>query len=220
MFRLILKEISMINILIADDQTLFREGLKLIISETSDMIVADEAGNGEEVLEKILKNNYDILLLDITMPGKSGLDVLKQLKIIKPKLPVIMLSMHPEEHYAIRALKSGASGYLTKESTSGELITAVRKVLEGRKYVSISVAEQLADDITNSSHEKLHKTLSDREFQVMCMIAKGKKMKEISKELLLSEKTVSTYRSRILRKMKMKNNAEVVKYAIKEGLVY
>lgn len=209
----------MIKILIADDHAVVREGLKQIISETPDMLVTDEADNGQEVLNKVSKQHYDVVLLDITMPGRSGLDVLKQLKSKKPKLPVLMLSVHPEEQYAIRTLKAGASGYLTKGSATDELIAAIRKISTGKKYVSSSLAEKLAFDLDMDYEKPRHEILSDREYQVMSMIASGKTVKEIADELSLSVQTISTYRSRILEKMKMKNNAEIIYYAVKQGLV-
>lgn len=209
----------MIKVLVADDHTIVREGLKQILAETSDIVVSGEAANGQEILNKIFKNDYDVVLLDISMPGKSGLDILKDLKSIKPKLPVLILSMHPEEQYAVRVLKSGASGYLTKESAPDELITAIRKVSLGGKYVSSILAEKLAFNLEKDTKKPIHETLSDREFQVMCMISSGKVISEIAEELLLSVKTISTYRARILEKMKMKNNAEITYYAIKNGLV-
>jgi len=209
----------MIRILIADDHTIVREGLKQIVSETPDMMVADEAITGHEVLDKALKNDYDVVVLDITMPGISGLDVLKQMKKQKPKLSILVLTMHPEEQYAVRALKSGASGYLTKESASEELIYAIRQISSGRKYITSSLAEKLAFGIEKDAEKPLHETLSDREYHVFCMIASGKTVKEISESLFLSAKTVSTYRARILEKMNMKNNAELTRYAIKHGLV-
>ncbi len=209
----------MIKILIADDHAVVREGLKQIISETPDMRVTDEANNGQEVLNKVSEQHYDVVLLDITMPGPSGLDVLKQLKSKKPKLPVLMLSVHPEEQYAVRTLKAGASGYLTKGSATDELIAAIRKISTGKKYVSSSLAEKLAFDLDLDHEKPRHEILSDREYQVMSMIASGKTVKEIADELSLSVQTISTYRSRILEKMKMKNNAEIVYYAVKEGLV-
>jgi two-component system invasion response regulator UvrY len=208
-----------IKILIADDHTIVREGLKQIVLETPDMVVADEAITGHEVLDKALKNDYDVVVLDITMPGISGLDVLKQMKKQKPKLSILVLTMHPEEQYAVRALKSGASGYLTKESASEELIHAIRQISSGRKYITSSLAEKLAFGIEKDAEKPLHETLSDREYQVFCMIASGKTVKEISESLFLSAKTVSTYRARILEKMNMKNNAELTRYAIKHGLV-
>lgn len=183
------------------------------------MIVADEASNGQEALNKVSENNYDVVLLDISMPGRNGLDILKQLKREKPKLHVLMLSVYPEEQYAVRALRAGASGYLTKESAPSELIAAVRKISQGGKYVTSLLAEKLAFDLEFYVEEPHHKLLSDREYQVMCMIATGKTVKEIARELSLSVQTISTYRTRILEKMKMKNNAEIIHYAVKQGLV-
>ena len=209
----------MIRILIADDHAIIREGLKQIISETPDMTVADEAIDGHEVLSKALKNDYDVAVLDITMPGRNGLDVLKELKKQKPELPVLVLTIHPEEQYAVQVLKAGASGYLTKESAPEELTAAIRKISEGKKYVTSSLAEKLVSDLNVDTEKPLHNALSDREFEVMCMIATGKTVRQIGEELFLSEKTVSTYRSRILEKMGMKNNAELIHYAIKHGLV-
>jgi DNA-binding NarL/FixJ family response regulator len=209
----------MIKILIADDHPMFREGLKHILAEYPDLVVTDEANNGQEVLDKIWKNNYDMVLLDITMPGMTGLEALKQLKNDKPKLPVLILSMHPEEQYAIRVLRAGASGYLTKESAPDELITAIRKISQGRKYITPSLAERLASEFEADSEKPLHDILSDREYQVLRMIAAGKTVKHIAKELSLSIKTVSTYRTRIMEKMKMKTNAEVMHYVIKHQLL-
>ena len=209
----------MIKILIADDHTMFREGLKHILAEYPDLVVADEANNGQEVLDKIWKNDYDMVLLDITMPGMTGLEALKQLKNDKPKLPVLILSMHPEEQYAVRVLRAGASGYLTKESAPDELITAIRKISQGRKYITPSLAERLASEFEADSERPLHDILSDREYQVLRMIAAGKTVKHIAKELSLSIKTVSTYRTRIMEKMKMKTNAEVMHYVIKHQLL-
>lgn len=209
----------MIKILIADDHAIVREGLKQIVAETSDMVVADEASTGHEVLDRVRDDEYDVVILDISMPGGDGLNILKQIKHERPKLFVLVLSMHPEEQYAVRVLKAGAAGYLTKESAPDELITAIRRVARGGKYVSSTLAEKLAFDLEHDTMQPLHKTLSDREYQVMCMIASGKRVKEIAEELCLSVKTISTYRSRILEKMDMKNNAELTHYAIKEGLV-
>ena len=209
----------MIRILIADDHAIVRAGLKQIVAETSDMVVADEASSGHEALNKAWKNDYDVVVLDITMPGINGLDVLKQLKSQRPELPVLVLSIHPEEQYAVRVLRAGASGYLTKESASDELIMAIRKVSLGRKYVTSSLAEKLAFDLETDIEKPLHETLSDREYQVMCMIASGKTANEVAEKLFLSIKTISTYRSRILEKMKMKSNAELTYYAIKHRLV-
>lgn len=209
----------MIKILIADDHPIVRKGLKDIIKETSDIEVADEACNGQEVLEKVRKGDFDLVVLDISMPGRSGLEILKELKGEKPKLSVLILSVHTEDQYAIRVLKAGASGYLTKESAPDELITAIRKASLGKKYISSSLAEKIAFDLETGTEKALHETLSDREYEVMRMIASGKTTKEIGEELFLSVKTVSTYRSRILEKMQMKNNAELIHYAIKNKLV-
>ena len=209
----------MIKILIADDHAIVREGLKQIVADTSDMIVTAEASDGHEVLALLSKNNYDVVVLDMAMPGLTGLDILKQIKRETPKLPVLILSVHPEEQYAVRSLKAGASGYLTKESAPDELITAIRKVSMGGKYIPSSLAEKLAFELEVDAEKPPHKTLSDREFQVMCMIAKGRTIKNIAEELYLSPKTVSTYRSRILEKMKMKSNEELTHYARNNHLV-
>jgi len=208
-----------IRLLIGDDHAVVRKGMKQILAETRDIVVADEAGNGREVLEKVRKNDFDMVLLDISMPGRDGLEVLKELKSLRPKLPVLMLSMYPEEQYAVRSLRSGASGYLTKDSAPDELISAIRKVSSGGKYVSASLAEKLAHKLGADVEKPLHEALSDREYQVMCMIASGKTVKEIGEELSLSVKTVSTYRSRILNKMHLKGNAELTRYAIDNKLV-
>jgi len=208
----------MVRILIADDHPLFREGLRRILAGCPDFNVAGEASNGQEVFEKVWNNEYDMVLLDIAMPGTPGLEVLKRLKNEKPKLPVLVLSMYPEEQYAVRVIKAGASGYLTKESASEELITAIRRISGGRKYITSSIAERLADDVDPTDEKPLHDTLSDRELEVFRMIAAGKTTTQIAEELFLSVKTISTYRSRILEKMKMKTNAELIHYAIKHNM--
>ena len=209
----------MIKILIADDHPVVRKGLKEIIEETPGMMVGDEASNGQETIEKVRESDFDIVLLDISMPGRSGLEILKELKSEKPDLSVLILSMHPEEQYAVRVLKAGASGYLTKESAPDELIAAIRKASIGRKYVSSSLAEKLAFYLEIDAEKPLHETLSDREYEVMRMIASGKTPTEIAEKLFLSIKTISTYRSRILEKMGMKSNAELTHYALKNRLV-
>jgi two-component system, NarL family, invasion response regulator UvrY len=212
-------EKTAIKILLADDHTIVREGLKQILAETPDMVVVDEAKNGQEVLDKIHQNDHDVVLLDISMPGRSGLDVLKQIKTEKPRMAVLVLSMYSEEQYALRALKAGASGYLTKESAPDKLIEAIRKVSEGRKYISPSVAEKLAFNLELGEEGPPHENLSDREYQVMCMIASGKTVKEIAADLALSVKTISTYRTRILEKMGLRNNAALTHYAVQNRLV-
>jgi len=209
----------MLRILIADDHPLFRRGLKQIIAETPDMVVADEAADGREALSKATTGDYDVVLLDITMPFNSGVDVLSQLRNERPTLPVLMLSMHPEEQYAVRALRAGASGYLTKESAPEELVAAIRKVSTGGTYVSASLAERLANIVQENGEALPHETLSRRECQVMCLIASGKTVSEVARELALSVKTISTYRARILEKLNLRNNAELMRYALKNQLV-
>jgi len=190
-----------INVLIADDHAIVRLGLKELLAETSDIVVVGEAASGPEVLEKIRKERYDVIVLDISMPGASGLDILAQLKKGQPKTSVLFLSIHPEEQYAVRALKAGASGYVTKESAPEELVAAIRKVSKGRTYVSASLAEWLATTVQSGSNRALHEFLSNREYQVLRMIAMGRSVKEIAASLFLSAKTVNTYRSRVFSKM-------------------
>lgn len=209
----------MIRILIADDHAIVREGLKQIISETPDMVVADEAETGNEVIQKVLRNKFDIIILDITMPGMNVIDVLKQLKRQIQNVRVLILSMHPEEQYAVRVLKAGASGYLTKESAPDDLVRAIRKVARGEKYVSSTLGEKLVDALDVNHEKPLHETLSDREYQILCMLASGKTIKTIADNLFISDKTVSTYRYRVLRKMGMSSNAELIRYAIRHFLV-
>jgi DNA-binding NarL/FixJ family response regulator len=209
----------MIRILVADDHAIVREGLKQILADVKDMAVRDEAAGGAEALAKIRENEFDVVLLDISMPGRSGLEILKEIKAEHPKLPVLILSMHAEEQYAVRALRAGASGYLTKAGAPDELIGAIRKVSCGRKYVSASLAEKLAFELDIDTRKPPHETLSDREYQVMLSIASGKSVKEIADELCLSVKTISTYRARVMEKMNMKKNAELTLYAIRNRLI-
>jgi two-component system, NarL family, invasion response regulator UvrY len=209
----------MLRVLIADDHPVLRRGLKQIIDDTPDMRVADEAVDGWDALRKATTGDFDIVLLDISMPFKNGLDVLSQLKAAKPALPVLVLSMHPEEQYAVRALKTGASGYLTKESAPEEMLSAVRKVSGGGKFVSASLAETLASMLDEDDERLPHEALSNREYQVMRLIASGKSVSEIAEDLSLSVKTISTYRARILEKMRMTNNAQIIRYATKNDLV-
>ncbi len=208
----------MLNILIADDHPIVRYGLKQILTETGQTAVVDEASNGTEVLSKVRQRDYDIVLLDISMPGMNGLDTLKELKAQRPDLPVLVLSIHPEEQYALRVLKAGASGYLTKDSAPDELMTAIQKVSSGRRYISPSLADRLALNLQTNVELAAHETLSDREYHVMCLIASGKTVKDIAEELSLSVKTISTYRARILMKMRMDNNAELIRYAVQHEL--
>ncbi len=207
-----------IKIIIADDHPLFRRGLKHALEETSDIEVIGEASNGDSLLSMIKSDNLDMVLLDISMPGKSGLDLLKQLKNEYSKLPILILSVYPEEQYAVRFIKAGASGYLTKESAAEKLAEAIRKIAAGGKYASTDIIEKLAFDFSDSE-KPLHETLSDREYQVFGMIAIGKSLTEIGVDLSLSVKTISTHRTRILEKMKMKKNAELIHYAITRDLL-
>jgi two-component system invasion response regulator UvrY len=209
----------MTKILIADDHAIVREGLKQIIADTGDLLVAGEATSGQEVLELILKENWDLIILDLAMPGRDGLYTLKEVKREKPNIPVLVLSIYPEEQYAVRALKAGAAGYLTKESAPEELIAAIRKVSRGGKYISASLAEKLAFLLDVDAEKPLHERLSDREYQVMLKIASGKTVSEIADEMSFSVKTISTYRVRALKKMGLKNNAAFTYYALKHGLV-
>ncbi len=208
-----------IRILIADDHPIVREGYKKILMSQPDMDVTGEAGNGQEVLDLIQKKEFDLILLDISMPGRSGLEILKELKGQKPHLPVMILSIYPEEQYAVRAFRDGASGYLTKASTPKELISAIRKVSQGGRYVTEALAEKLTyflhGDVDKAPHEKL----SDREYQVMLLIASGKTVTQIADELCLSVKTISTYRRHILEKMQFSTNAEITMYAIQNKLL-
>ena len=209
---------SKIHILIADDHPLFRQGLKNAFGDTRDIEVVGEVENGNDVLAKVREHNLSLVLLDISMPGKGGLEVLKQLKSEFPKIPVLILSVYPESQYAVRFIKAGASGYLTKESSVDTLLDAVRKVAQGGNYASADITEKLAFDFLNID-KPLHELLSDREYQVFSMIATGKSLTEIGNDLSLSVKTISTHRTRILEKMKMKKNAELIHYAIQHELL-
>ncbi|MBI5657626.1 MAG: response regulator transcription factor [Geobacter sp.] len=209
------------RILIVDDHAIVRRGLAQILLDAFDGLSRhEEAKDGQEAYAKVVDHDFDLVLMDISLPGRNGLEVLKQLKQIKPQLPVLMLSMHPEEQYAVRALKAGAAGYLTKGSAPDELVAAVRRVLQGGKYVSPTLSELLVSELANGMQcKERHESLSDREFQVGCRIASGKTITEIATDLVLSAKTVSTYRTRILEKMQMKSNAEITTYFIRNGLV-
>ena len=209
----------MLKVLVADDHPVFRAGVKQIIAETNDISVGCEVSNGWDAVDVARSGRCDVMLLDISMPGKDGLDVLRDVKEEKLGIPVLILSMHPEEQYAIQALKAGAAGYLTKESAADELVTAIRKVASGGKHISGSLAEKLASYVQNAGEESPHRILSSCEYQVMRLIAAGKTPTEIAAELSLSVKTISTYRVRILSKLDMKSNAELVRYAVKNKLV-
>ncbi len=207
------------RILIADDHAVVREGVKRILTAVDDGVVVGEASNGQELLAQSIAETWDVVLLDISMPGRNGLDVLRQLKSSCPLLPVLVFSMHPEHQYAMRAFKSGAAGYLTKESIPEELVTAIRKVMQGGRYVSPAMAEYLVDEVARPADAPPHSRLSDRELQVLCLLASGKTVTQIAAELALSVKTVSTHRSRMLEKMHLKTNAEIIRYAIWHRLV-
>jgi len=212
-------EKTIIKVFIADDHAIVREGLKQILADTGDIVVAGEAENGLDTLKLFRKSGCHVMLLDISMPDRSGIDVLKQVKKDKPELAVLMLSMHREDQYAIRSLKAGASGYLTKQSAPRELVTAIRQVAGGLKYISAALAQELANTLDDSYASAPHESLSDREYQTLTMIASGKTVGEIAKELSLSVKTVSEYRARLLLKMKLKNSAELTHYAIRNQLI-
>lgn len=207
------------NILIADDHLIVRKGLVQIVCEEFNDAQCDEAETGKEALDKLRRNHYDIAILDITMPLMSGLDVIGQLKIENNKTPVLILTAHPEEQYAIRVLKAGAYGFLGKEVAADELTIAIRKILAGRKYITESLSEKLADDLSTDPVKAPHELLSDREFEVMRLLASGKTISEIGAGLFLSVPTISTYRNRILKKIGVKNNAELMRYAISQKLV-
>jgi two-component system invasion response regulator UvrY len=209
----------MIKVLVADDHALIRKGLKQLLDDTDDMRVIGEAENGMQAIRMAEETDYDVVLLDISMPDKHGVEVLKQLKANKPQLPVLMLSMHPEEQYALRSMKAGAAGYLNKQSAPLQLVTAIRQVASGKKYISTELAEQLANGLSQGYQELLHQTLSNREYQTLCLMASGKKLSEMADIMSLSPKTVSVYRSRLLEKMKLKNNAEAIHYAISNHLI-
>ena len=207
-----------IRVLIADDHAIVRQGLRQILSDTPDLTVAGEAENGVQAVNMVRTGEWDVVLMDVSMPDRNGIDALKLIKKEFPRLPVLILSMYPEEQYAIRALKAGAAGYLTKQSAPELLVTAIRQVASGKKYVSPSLAEELANAIGDDSERPAHEKLSDREYQTLCMIASGKTPTEIAEALNLSVKTVSVYRARLLEKMILRNNAELTHYGLKHGL--
>jgi DNA-binding NarL/FixJ family response regulator len=209
----------MIRILIADDHALIRRGLKDILLEEFTNALIKEVNDAESLLIEARNNEWDIVITDLTMPGRSGLEALQEIKQLSPKLPVLVLSVHSEDHYAIRALKAGAAGYLMKESAPDELAVAVNKALQGKKYITPSLAEKLADSYDINTNKTPHEVLSDREFEVFKMIASGKSVSEIGEVLFLSPTTISTYRSRILTKMNIKNNAGLTQYAMQNKII-
>lgn len=208
-----------IRILIVDDHYVVRQGLKKILAEAYEGAIFGDASSAQEALDLAWKETWNVVLLDISMPGRGGLDALKDLRQELPKMPVIVVSMHPEEQFALRVLKLGASAYIRKDSAGQELIKAVESALRGAKYITPSIAERLAVNLQNNGEGPSHETLSDREYQVMCLLASGKTVKEVANELSLSVKTISTYRARILEKMSLENNAQLMRYAVRNGLV-
>jgi two-component system, NarL family, invasion response regulator UvrY len=211
---------SVIELLIVDDHAIVRQGLRQIVSETEDIVVAGEAESGASALRLLREKPFAVVLLDISMPDRNGIDVLKQIHHEFPKLAVIMLTMHAEDEFGVRALKAGASGYLTKQSAPSELVIAIRQVASGRKYISGLLAEELARHVSEGAERPPHENLSDREFQTLCLIASGKSLSQVAAELCLSPKTVSVYRARLLAKLNLKNNAELTHYAIRNQLVH
>ena len=207
-----------INVLIADDHAIVRQGLKQILSEPEDMLVTGEADDGAEALGLARQQPWDVFLLDVSMPNRNGIDTLKQLKKEFPRLPVLILSMHPEEQYAVRALKAGASGYLTKQSAPEQLVNAIRQVASGKKYLSPAVAQQLADAISEDTEKSPHERITDREYQVLKLIAAGKTLTQVAETLNLGVATVSTYRARLLEKMGLRSTAELIRYGLEHGL--
>lgn len=207
-----------IHVLIADDHAIVRQGLKQILSETEDLVITGEADDGSEALQLARLQPWDVFLLDVSMPNRNGIDTLKQLKKEFPRLPVLILSMHPEEQYALRALKAGASGYLTKQSAPEQLVNAIRQVASGKKYVSPAVAQQLIEALSDDTDKLPHERITDREYQVLVMIAAGKSQTQIADKLNLGVATVSTYRARLLEKMGLKSTAELIRYGLEHDL--
>lgn len=209
----------MIRVLIADDHTIVRDGIKQLLAETDDLIVQGEACNGVELMQKVRDDHWDVLLMDLSMPGRNGIELIRYIKTESPKLPIVVLSMHTEDQYAVRTFQAGASGYLTKESASSQLVAALRKVACGGLYVSAKIAEKLAMGVMPSSENLPHENLSNREYQIFQMIAGGSKVSEIARALSLSVKTVSTHKTRILQKMDLHSTADLVRYALQHQLL-
>ena len=208
-----------LKVLVADDHSVVRRGLRQILSEAFSGVTVGEAANARELLALLEENRWDIVLLDISMPGRNGLDCLKDIKHRQPHIPVLVLSVHPEDQFAVRTLRAGAAGYMTKESAPEELVKAIEKVLGGGRYVSASFAERLAGNLAAPISQAPHELLSDREYEVMLLIARGRTVKEIAGDLCLSVKTISTYRAHIIRKTKLENNAGIIRYALRNALV-
>lgn len=209
----------MLNILIADDHAIIRKGLQQIIHQAYPSAVVEEATDAESAIKKTVNNEYDVIICDLSMPGRGGLEVLQHIKQHFPKTPVLILSIHPEEQYAIRVLKAGASGYLSKDSATEELVKAMQLVLQGRKYISASIAEKMASELDQNMDKPLHELLSDREFHVFKLLASGKTVSEIAETLSLGITTVSTYRARVMMKMNMRTNADLTRYALQAELI-
>ena len=210
----------MIRVMITDDHAIVRQGLKQILSETEDISVTGEAETGFQAIKIVRQQEFDVMLLDISLPDRNGIEVLKQIRKDRPSLAILMLSMHNENEFAVRAIKAGAAGYLNKQSAPAQLVTAIRQVAAGHKFITPALAEELANAITAGAPDQpLHAILSDREYQTLCMIAAGKGLSEISEEMCLSPKTVSVYRARLMEKLKLSNNSELIRYAIKHNLV-
>jgi DNA-binding NarL/FixJ family response regulator len=207
------------RVLLVDDHAIVREGFRRMLGDAFDGVIVGEATTSQEAVDQVRKDSWDVVVLDISLPGRGGLDALKEIRDLRRDLPVLVMTMHSEDQYAVRAFRNGAAGYITKGNAVGELIEAVRKVRAGGKYVSRSLAETLARSLTDDAGAPLHEALSDREFQVLRMLATGQTVAEIGRELSLSEKTVSTYRTRILEKMRLRNTAELIRYAIRANLV-
>jgi DNA-binding NarL/FixJ family response regulator len=208
-----------IQILIADDHAIVRRGLKQLLLDEYPFAIIDEAGNAEDLIQKVVQSKWDVVICDINMPGRSGIDALQQIKQAVPDLPVLIMSMYPEDQYALRAFKAGASGYLGKETIHYNLVKAIEKVLSGKKFITPSVAEKLANSVEEDNKKLAHEYLSNREFEVFVLLTSGKPVSEIAEKLSLNTTTVSTYRARILEKMKMKSNAELIRYALEKKLI-
>ncbi|MEQ1881388.1 MAG: response regulator transcription factor [Burkholderiales bacterium] len=209
----------MVELLIIDDHTIVRHGLRQVVSDAADIKVSAEAGSSAEAIRLLRERSFDVVLLDISLPDKNGIETLKQIKRDKPLLPVIMLSMHAEDEFGVRAMKAGASGYVSKQNAHEQLVAAIRQVAAGRRYISPDLAEELARSIGESTDKLPHERLSDREFETLRMLAGGQSLGEVAEKLSISPKTVSVYRTRLLEKMKLKNNAELATYAVKNGLI-